>query len=225
MFELSNNAFLPELEVFLEVSRAKNCRKFSFRKKMRNIEPVCLEQNTIRSILKRALPIETKHVEDNHFGVDYEYKGITLDQKFSFGALGKNTIKIRVTNRSLLNSSDWTMVINKNWELELFQTKKLSQFVRKNWGLVQKRIVERKSDYTAYAVRLDDLYRIENVIPLITTINNENISVLFEQALIESNQTLVEETINSDCTILNKKKQLCFEPALAILAKQLLGKS
>lgn len=223
MFDSPNTAFLPEL--LMDITRAKKCRKLSFRKKMRTIDPVCLEQNTIREYLKKNLPKEIKSIEDARYGVDYNYKGITIDQKFSFGALGENTIKIRVQNRELLNNSDWTMIINTNWETEFFPTKKLALFVKKNWGLVQKRLVEKKYEYACYAIRLRDLYALEEISPLKSSIQKEDILCALEKIRIYTVFELANETILKDETSVNDTKRICFEPAIAIIAKQFMSKS
>jgi len=220
MFEISNTAFLPEL--LLEINRAKNCRKASFRKKMHHVDPVCLEQNSIRELLKKILPKEIASIEDNHFGVDYKYRGITIDQKFSFGALGENTIKIRVKKRELINKSEWTMIINRNWEMELFETKKLALFVKRNWGLVQKRLVEKKEAYYSYAVRVDELYRIEEILPIKTEISAQEVESTLEKLLLISNEENANLALLKEQTIIDDSRRICFEPALAIIAKQLL---
>ncbi len=206
MFDATRTAFLPEL--LLEITRAKNCRKHSFRKKMRNIEPACLEQNTLRALLKEIRPIEMKPIEDPHYGVDYLYNGVTIDQKFSFGALGNNTIKIRVQRRGeLMNNSNWTMIINSNWETELFQTKTLAKFVKKNWGLVQKRLIEKKENYTAYAINLNEFYKIERVTPIKTNLNEEELA----SALIEiTKPEELPETFNTTTERLDHTHKLCF---------------
>ena len=220
MFEMSNTAFLPEL--LFDITRAKNCRKTSFRKKMHHIDPVCLEQNTIREFLKKILPREMKSINDNHYGVDYEYRGLTLDQKFSFGALGENTIKIRIRQRELINNSDWTMIINRNWGVELFETKKLALFVKRNWGLVQRRLIEKKEEYFSYAVRLDELYRIEEVCPITTEINSKGIESVLERLLLITTEEKANLALNEERTIIDDAHRICFEPALVIIAKQLL---
>ena len=220
MFEISNTAFLPEL--LIEITRAKNCRKASFRKKMNNIEPACFEQNTIRSLLKKVLPKEIKHIEDNYYGVDYKYKGITIDQKFSFGELGNNTIKIRVRNRELINKAEWTMIINKDWEMELFQTKKLAAFVRRNWGIVQRGLVEKRQEYNSHSIRLEELYKFEEITPIKTKIEQNAIFESLEEAILQTNNSLIEETLFENKTILDQSKRICFEPSLAQVAKQIL---
>lgn len=107
-----------------------------------------------------------QHIEDNEFGVDYLYKGLRIDQKFSFGSLGNHSIKIRTRNRRLLNKSDWTMIINNEEELEFFETHRLADFVKKNWDIVQKRTVEKKETYNAHSIKLDELYYQEKIVPI-----------------------------------------------------------
>ncbi|VVB74997.1 Uncharacterised protein [uncultured archaeon] len=179
MFEATRNAFLPEL--LLDISRAKKCRKASFRKKFQRIEPACAEQNVIRAMLTRMRPKEMKPIEDPHFGVDYLYNGTTIDQKFSFGALGENTIKVRIQNRELMNNSEWTMIINSKWETEVFETAKLAQFVKKNWCLVQRRLLEKRHTYSAYAVRLEEFYSIEEVQPIRTPLTQDGLYSALEK--------------------------------------------
>ena len=225
MFELSNNAFLPETELFLWEPAAKKCRKLSFRKKLheRHLEQTCLEQNEIRKKLKQTLPNGTIPIEDILYGVDYAYKGTTLDQKFSFGALGENTIKIRVQNRRLLNKSEWTMIINKKKEIELFETEKLAGFVKKNWGIVQKRLIGKKNEYAEYAVSLEELYALENITPITAQINTEELEKALTSAAQQKNIHAIEQTLNENKTILDDNKHICFEPAIATIALQLFG--
>ncbi len=174
MFESPQNSFL--LEFLLENNRIKKCRKASFRKKiLTKVNPTCLQQNKLRRTIKDIIPKEMKVIEDNHFGVDFEYKGLKIDQKFSFGALGENVVKIRVKERRLLNNSNWTMIINKKPEIELFQTTNLSNFVKKNWGIVQKRLVSKKELYSEYAVHLEELYALETITPIRTEINQNSL--------------------------------------------------
>ncbi len=204
MFDAPNNALL--LELFLEHTRAKNCRKISFRKKIQQkINPTCMEQNKMRSVLLEMIPKEMEIIEDAHFGVDYLYRGIKIDQKFSFGALGKNTIKIRVKNRRLVNNSDWTMIINKNWELEFFETGKLEEFVRKNWSTVQKRLVEKKKYYAEYSIKLDELYQLEKIEPLKANLEKEMlINGLSQIEFIENEKELPQTQLVFDDSILKR---------------------
>ncbi len=220
MFETPNNAFLPELEFLLEISRAKKCRKHSFSKKYHahHLESTCLMQNQLRLHLESILPREMKSIEDPHYGIDYLYNEITLDQKFSFGSLGNNTIKVRVDERRLINNSDWTMLINKNRELEFFPTKKLAQFIKKNWGIVQKRLVGKKESYSEYTVKVDELYILEKVKPIISQFNEIAIKEALTELTKEHERMLIEETIQFNKTTLYKTKMLCFEPILAQIA-------
>jgi len=230
MFEATNNAFL--LELFLESNRAKKCRKYSFikRSRERHVEGTCLEQNALRSLLKKILPAEIKPIEDHLFGVDYFYRGAAIDQKFSFGALGENTIKIRVRERRLLNDSDWTMIINKQHKAEFFETEKLALFVKKNWGIVQKRLVEKKDSYSEYAVRLDDFYKIERVEPLNARLAEQELFEALEQISAPAEgapEMATQENIHTPTfegqTIIDHEKKLCFEPFLETIAAQVLG--
>lgn len=179
-------------------------RKKSFRKNLGRINPNCIRQNSLRSEFKKAIPKNMKHIEDNIYGIDFEYNGITIDQKFSFGDLGNNTIKIRAKNRQLINKSDWTLCINEMGDIELFPTHKLAEFVKKNWGIVAKGRIEQKKDFVTYRINLDDLYRIENVICFKSNINeieildtlNEicdiNYSQKYETKLKENNFTILD---------------------------------
>jgi hypothetical protein len=223
MFDYSNTAFLPENEFFLAGTSIKKCRKLSFRKKHyeRHIEQACLKQNTIRQELKKILPESIRQIEDTKYGIDYLYKGTTIDQKFSFGALGENTIKIRVKNRRLLNNSDWTMIINKNNEIELFETHKLAAFVKKNWGIIQKRLIGKKEEYSEYAVSLPELYALESIAPITAGIKKEELERALISATQQKNIHTIEQTLNENKTILDDNKMLCFEPAIATIALQL----
>jgi hypothetical protein len=211
MLDLPDNAYIQEL--FLEDNRAKNCRKYSFRKKIKNLAPACIEQNALRENLRTILPKEMISIEDSVYGVDYNYKGITIDQKFCFGALGDRTIKIRTQNRQLLNKSKWTMIITKDGTAEFFQTEKLSIFVKKNWSIVQRRLVLKKEFYSEYAVKLDELYAIEEINPFVCAINKEELFIVLQ---------IAASSIDADYTkkiVLDEKKGLCFEPCILALAQ------
>ncbi len=172
-------------------------KKKSFRKNLgRKIAPVCLEQNNLRSKLKKIKPSLMQPIEDNEFGVDYFFNGITIDQKFSFGALGENTIKIRVRKRKLLNKSNWTMIVNKKGEIEFFETEKLADFVRKNWGIIQKHRLEEKKDYTSYAVKLNDFYKIEDVKVTKTIFNKEDLLLTLKEISVMEETNVIYQTEN-----------------------------
>jgi hypothetical protein len=156
-------------------------RKKSFRKNLHRINPTCIKQNSLRSNLKKILPNKTKHIEDTIYGIDYEYNGITIDQKFSFGDLGNNAIKIRARNRKLINKSNFTLCINEYGEIEFFKTLALAKFVNKNWGIVQKNRVDQKKDYVSYKVNLDDFYRISEVISYKTNMDKKEFSEVLNE--------------------------------------------
>lgn len=132
-----------------------------------------------------CLPEKTKSIEDNIFGVDYLYKGLKIDQKFGFGQLGEGAIKIRTKKRQLLNHSDWTLVINRDREIDFFETKKLAEFVKKNWDLVQKRTISKKECHNCHIVYLDELYTNENFVPLKTKIDNKEIETILEEIKLQ----------------------------------------
>jgi hypothetical protein len=148
-----------------------------------------------------------KPIEDPHYGVDYEYNGVTIDQKFSFGALGENTIKIRVERRGeLMNNSNWTMIINSKWETELFETKKLAGFVKRNWGLVQKRLIEKKETYSAYAIKLEEFYTIEGITPIKAELKQEDLIL----ALEEITTLQIEEIIEIPTERIDHLHKICY---------------
>lgn len=175
-------------------------RKKSFKKNLSKINPNCLKQNELRSKLKKIIPKEMKSIEDNVFGVDFEYNGITIDQKFSFGDLGNNFIKIRVKNRKLLNKSNYTMCINKNEEIEIFQTPQLSNFVKKYWGIVQKNRLDEKKDYINYKINLNDFYKLSQTICYKSKFNKNDLEfALYE--ITKNNKYLEKNNLNK--TIIN----------------------
>jgi hypothetical protein len=162
-------------------------RKKSFRKKFgKKINQNCLIQNQYRKKFRKNIPKEMREIEDNFYGIDYEFKGISFDQKFSFGDLGENTIKIRTKKRLLLNKSDWTLIINRKKEIELFETKKLAEFVRKNWDLVQKRTIEKKKQYNSHIIHLDDLFRNEDIVSIKTHIDSLEFANTLEDLTIQT---------------------------------------
>jgi hypothetical protein len=179
-------------------------RKKSFRKKMRNINSNCMRQNSLRSKFKKIIPLGMKNIEDNVYGVDYDYNGLTIDQKFSFGDLGKNTIKIRAKKRKLVNKSDWTLCIDEYGDIEMFPTYKLAEFVNKNWGMVAKGRIEKRKDYTSYRVRLDDFYRVENIVCFKTTTQEEEFFSTLNEISNINYKEKYEENNYSNFTILDK---------------------
>ncbi len=157
------------------IEKMRNSRKRSFARKARHINPVCLIQNDMRKKLKQIKPFGMKPIEDNYTGVDYIFNETKIDQKFSFGDLGENAIIIRTKNRRLLNASDWTMIINKNEKIELFETKKLAEFVKRNWGIVQKNLIEKADGHEKYKVQLEEFYKNEHIYPLETEMIQEKL--------------------------------------------------
>lgn len=150
------------------IEKMRSSRKKSFAKKVRHINPNCLIQNELRKKLIEIKPNNMHPIEDNITGIDYIFGETRIDQKFSFGDLGENAIIIRTRKRRLLNASDWTLIINKEQKIELFQTRKLAEFVKKNWGIVQKNFIEKSKNYEKYKIQLNEFYEKENVVPITT---------------------------------------------------------
>lgn len=208
---------LPQEEYLSQKKPRK--KSFLIKYRQQQINPNCIVQNQIRKELGKILPKEMKAVEDSEYGVDYYYSGVSFDQKFCFGDLGKDTIKIRVRRKELLNKSDWTMVINENREIFFFKTKNLKMFVKRNWSLVQKNFLEQKMRYSEHYVRLRDFYRIEEVKLIRGEMQNELLSIAMNRVLREHEKDILEDTINADRTVVDYSKRVCFEPSIAKIAK------
>lgn len=117
----------------------------------------CL-QDSYRILLRNSLPKDILLVDDSVFGVDFAYRGVAFDEKFSFGMLGDGAIKVRVKNRRLINGSDFTLAINRNGIAEFFETKSLANFVKMSWGKISKYWVADKPNYSEHLVSLKDFY-------------------------------------------------------------------
>jgi len=217
---LDFSCLLPEELLIEKIPRKKS---YLFKYNQSKINPNCLKQNEMRKELMNLLPQEMNSVEDSEFGIDYYYKGISIDQKFCFGDLGKDTIKIRVRKRELLNKSDWTMMINENREIIFFRTKKLKQFVKRNWGLVRKNFLGQNRRYSEHFVRIRDLCRTEKVQLIRGRMDNEFFSLTMEKLIFETEKEMIEETINTNKTIMNYTKRICFEPELVKMARQIFA--
>lgn len=204
----------------IEIEKIPRKKSYFFKYTQQKINPNCLKQNEMRKELLNIIPKEMTPIEDSKFGIDYYYKGISIDQKFCFGELGKDTIKIRVKKRELLNKSNWTMMINENRKILFFKTKKLKQFVKHNWGLVQKNFVCKKWNYTEYYVRIRDLCRIEKVKIIETTMDKYFLNDVLQKIVYETEKEMIEETLNSNKTVLDYTKKICFEPYLVKIAQQ-----
>jgi hypothetical protein len=109
-------------------------------------------------------------------GVDYIHwfyygptkKTMKLDIKFSFGLLGENTVAVRVAkdSRRLINNSDWVLAFDRNNQMHIFQTSKLSEYVSKHWGSIDKGKKIDKGTYSVYPVKLPDLFAKVKVQPI-----------------------------------------------------------
>ncbi|MFA7133987.1 MAG: hypothetical protein WC122_03320 [archaeon] len=206
-----------EVEVNEKIPRKKS---YLIKFRQQKINPNCLKQNEIRKEFTKTLPKEMIPFEDSEYGIDYYYNGISIDQKFCFGDLGKNTIKIRVRKKQLLNKSDWTMIINENKEIIFFDTQKLKEFVKKNWSLVQKNFVSKKLNYSEHFIKIKDFCRIEKTELIKTKMNKEEIKNTLKELSIIKEKYFIEESLTKNKTVLNYSKKICFEPFLVNFAKQ-----
>jgi hypothetical protein len=214
---LDFSCILPNEEEIEKIPRKKS---YLFKYNQQKLNPNCFKQNQMRKELLQILPREMNSVEDSEFGIDYYYKGISIDQKFCFGELGRDTIKIRVRKKELLNKSNWTMLLNENREILFFKTKKLKQFVKQNWGLIQKNFVSKKWSYSEYYVRIKDLCRIEKIQLISTNMQKDFFNETLQKIVCETQKELIEETLNSNKTVLDYTKKICFEPNLIKLFRQ-----
>jgi hypothetical protein len=127
-----------------------------------------------RAIFETLTPNNFVRAGSERNGVDYKllfktHKGIakvTFDFKFSYGESGLRTICPRVERNRLVNSSDWTMVMNRKGIIELFETKHLENFIRTKWGTVSKKNRIEKKDYVMYPISLDTIYMAEGIKPI-----------------------------------------------------------
>lgn len=118
-----------------------------------------------------------KSVNDSVFGIDYYYRGISIDQKFSFGDLGKNIIRIRSFNKRLVNKSDWTMAIGEK-EIDFFETSLLADYVKTNWNKVQKNTVKRNTYYNCNKINLNDFYYKKEIVPIKCSVNEKELNLV-----------------------------------------------
>ncbi len=204
-----------------ETEKIPRKKSYLFKYNQQKINPNCLKQNQMRKELLNFIPKEMSSVKDSEFGIDYYYKGISIDQKFCFGELGKDTIKIRVRRKELLNKSDWTMMINENREIIFFKTKKLKTFVKRNWSLVQKNFVEQKRAYSEHYVRIKDFCRIEQVELIKGKMETDFFIDTMNKIVYENESEMIEETIQTNKTIVNYTKRICFEPQLVKIFQQI----
>lgn len=123
-------------------------------------------QNRLRGILEKIRPRSMKPVREKGTGVDFVFAKIKIDQKFSFGSLGENVIKIRVAERKLLNESQWTMCITKKGTAVFFPTRRLTNYVSREMGTIQKSLLIKKSKYSEHSVSLTDFFESEGVKPI-----------------------------------------------------------
>ena len=115
------------------------------------------QQNRLRALLEKVRPRSMKPQQELGTGVDYVFAGKKIDFKFGFGALGNDTISVRMQNNELLNRSDWTMVCNEKGDIIIFNTDKIRTFVRINRSTMRQNLFLNKGTYTMHKIRLAEL--------------------------------------------------------------------
>lgn len=121
-----------------------------------------------------------------HYNKGKEKKSLKLDLKFSFGALGENSIKVRLINRKLFNGADWAIVVGKNKEISFFSIKKLEKYVRENYGSVSGKLVNKGTHFESM-VNLSDFYLRTKTKPINAEMNAISIQKALDKILVEEN--------------------------------------
>ena len=144
----------------------------------------------IQNMLRRkfdqmARKMELAAVREIGSGVDYihwyykgkEKKTFKLDFKFSFGDLGTNTIKIRVSKdtRKLLNNSDWVVAMDASSNMIIFPTQKMADYVSRCYGSLVQSARKDKGTYIEYPLALKDLFEKTATEPLILKASEPNL--------------------------------------------------
>jgi len=141
------------------------------------------EKIKILNFVDSLLPRSMKPINDQYEGIDYKFFDTTFDRKFGWGEKGKNTIRIRILDGKLINSSDYTMVIHSD-RIEFFPTQKIHDYVIKNPNKVEanRGINPRRAKksgqilYFHSVISLEDLYKQGKIAPVTITIPIEQIA-------------------------------------------------
>jgi hypothetical protein len=138
-----------------------------------------------RKFDQMARKMDLAPVREIGSGVDYihwyykgkEKKTFKLDFKFSFGDLGPNTIKIRVSKdtRRLLNNSDWVVAMDASSNMVIFPTQKMADYVSRCYGSLVQSARKDKGTYLEYPLMLKDLFEKTATEPLVLKLSEPNI--------------------------------------------------
>jgi len=126
-----------------------------------------------------ATQLGMKIVREIGMGTDlaweFAHKGkrekLSFDIKDGWGALGPNTIKVRVDRgRNLINNADWVIAVNKNFTATIFPMDAVRAYLKRCWGTVAK-TAKNKGAYTENAVNFQDLFEQIGVTPITIKLN------------------------------------------------------
>ncbi|MGI6589927.1 MAG: hypothetical protein ACOX1V_04690 [Candidatus Iainarchaeum sp.] len=162
------------------------------------------EQTNILKIVDSIMPQGVKPVNDRYSGVDYRASELTIDRKFGFWKDGSGTIKIRIKNGELINTSDCTMIMHKD-RIELFPTQIIRDYVKKHPEKVMfdstnlpPRVKKGQVLFEEARIVLSDLYKAGKVTPTTIAIPLEKIAqgkVKFKMGEAGKMQTLMKRAI------------------------------
>ncbi len=137
---------------------------------------VMQEQVKILRIVDSIMPIQAKTVSDAKTGIDYVFFNTSIDRKFGFYNNGEDSIKVRMKDGQLVNSSDYTLVMHKD-RIEILPTQRIRDYVRKHPKKIQfdPKLPQRKGRggqvmFDQARVTLSDVYKQEKCIPATVTI-------------------------------------------------------
>jgi len=166
-------------ERFVRQLRKEKLRRRPLTHQKSAIEQLRL-QNKFRTLITRIAPTGLKQVHEIGTGVDFIYSSIKIDQKFSFGVLGENKILARVNEHAnsgeqkLINESNWMMVIRQSGKVDFFETKKMAEFIQRNFGSLQRlNRVESRNPHIECAVDLEQFYKDSITKPKIISVDLE----------------------------------------------------
>lgn len=150
-----------------------------------------LQNSMRREFYNIRMSSALKPVKEIGSGVDFIHwftrKGkkheLRIDLKFSFGALGENDIKVRVSKdaKRLLNNSDWVLALDRNRDMIVFPTAKLAEYVTKCWGTVSKARREEKWAYASYGINLAHFFAQMGVNPITAKMNPYGLEKALQQ--------------------------------------------
>lgn len=108
-----------------------------YRRSTQNAQKASMrEQLKMLRIVDSLMPIQTRSVRDTRTGIDYKLFDTTIDRKFGFYDKAEDSIKVRIKDGKLINSSDYTLVMHKD-RLEIFPTQRIRDYINKHPKRIQ----------------------------------------------------------------------------------------